>query len=339
MKKIILFISLLAPLCSFGQYRFYKDSSYAQSFNFLTNTSSVNNNTYWDDPEFAIPIGFTFHMFSDTTDSIHISQEIGVGAFITMDSVLPTTAFATGIIAHGSDLVDRDTTGNGSSSPISYTLSGTAPSRIFKLEWKNAGFFNPIDNATSYDDFINLQLWLYEGSDAIEVRFGNGNYVSSNNDLYDGGPGPLVGLFDSLDFNFDSRIIYYLKDSVGAPSIDSFTSVLSLPLPPGMDGNPAAGSVYRFNPRKGPASTTGYTAVNSSVSNDISYYTDRNQLRIDIYTNGAFQYSVYDMQGQPVSAGNCSKGRTLLNTSSFAQGLYIVKLRSATEQTTFKFVR
>ena len=123
-------------------------------------------------------------MFSDTTDSIHISQEIGVGAFITMDSVLPTTAFATGIIAHGSDLVDRDTSGNGSSSPISYTLSGTAPSRIFKLEWKNAGFFNPIDNATSYDDFINLQLWLHEGSDAIEVRFGNGNYVSSNNDLY-----------------------------------------------------------------------------------------------------------------------------------------------------------
>ena len=339
MKKFILIICLLTPLCSFGQYRFYKDSTYTQAFNFLTAPTSVNNNTWWDDPEYAIPLGFTFHMFSDTTDSIHISQEIGTGAFISMDSVKPTTPFATGIIAHGSDLVDRDTSGNGSFSPISYTLSGSAPSRIFKLEWKNAGFFNPIDAGTSYADAINLQLWLYEGSDAIEVRFGNGNYVSSQNDLYDGGPGPLVGLFDSLDVNFDARIVYYLKDTVSSPSIDSFTSLSSFPLPPGMKGNPVAGSVYRFNPRKGPATTTGYTTQTTIVSNDMNYYADRNEVRIDIYNNDAFQYSIYDMQGQPLSTGHISKGRTLVNTGAFSKGLYIVKLTSAKEQATFKFVR
>jgi len=339
MKKIIFLLCVFAPAISFGQYRYYKDSSYVQTFNLLSAATSVNNNTWWDDPEFAIPLGFTFHLFSDTTDTIHISQEVGVGAILTTHEVTTTTPFSSGIIAHGSDLVDRDTSENNSFSPIAYTTSGTTPSRIFKLEWKNAGFFNPIDNGTSYADSINLQLWLYEGSDVVEVRFGNGNYVSSNNDLYDGGPGPMVGLFDSLNNTFDARVIYYLKNATNSPSLDSMTSLTSLPFPPGMTGNPAAGSVYRFIPRIGSGTITGFTTFTSVVSNNMNYYADRNELRIDIFNNDRFQYTVCDMQGNAVARGAVGKGRTLVNTQSLSGGLYIVKLTSAKENATMKFVR
>jgi hypothetical protein len=339
MKKIIFLLCMLVPSISFGQYRYYKDSSYTQTFNFLTATTSVNNNNWWDDPEYAIPLGFTFHLFSDTTDTIHISQEVGLGALLSMHEVTPTTPFSSGIIAHGSDLVDRDTSGNNSFSPISYITSGTTPSRIFKLEWKNAGFFNPIDNGTSYADSINLQLWLYEGSDAVEVRFGNGNYVSSNNDLYDGGPGPLVGLFDSLNTTFDTRVIYYLKNATNSPSLDSMTSLTSLPFPPGMTGNPAAGSVYRFTPKQGGSTTTGFNTLTSVVSNDMNYYADRNELRIDIFSNDRFKYTIFDIQGKIVGNGAVSKGRNVVNTQSLSGGLFIVKLTSAKENATMKFVR
>jgi len=338
MKKILILLALLIPSLTFAQYKYYKDSSYTQGFNFLSGGTSVNSNTFWDDPEFAIPIGFTFHLFNDTINTVHISAEVGLGGFLTTETVTPSTTYSSGIIAFGSDIQDRDTSENSSFSPISYTLSGTAPSRIFKLEWKNAGFYNAIDNGI-YADSVNFQLWLYEGSDAVEMRFGNGNYVSPLIDLYDGGPGPLVGLFDSLNINTaDARMFYFMKNSVTSPTLDSTTNVFSSGLPPGMNGNPVAGSVYRFIPKKGSIST-GYTAFNTLVSNEMSYSTERNELRIDIYNNETFQYSIFDMQGHPVSTGSVSKGRKLINTGSLASGMYIVKLSSAKENNTCKFVR
>ena len=337
MKRLLLILLALTPFVGIAQYKYYTDSSYNQTFSFLTSSTSVNNNQFWDDPEFAIPLGFSFHLFNDTTDTIHISSELGYGAFITTDSFTSSSNSATGIIAHGSDLQDFDTSENSSFSPISYSLSGVSPSRIFKLEWKNAGFYNAIDDST-YTDTLNLQLWLYEGSDIIEMRFGNGNYTSNNVLLYDGGPGPWVGLFDSADINFDTRICYFLTDSVNTPQLDSAASPYSLPLPPGMIGNPAAGSVYQFKPVKN-GGTVGYSTLKKTISHEINYFTDRNELRIDVFNDDRFQYTIQDIQGKVIARGKVEKGRKIIETQLLSKGMYIVNLHSGKENTSFKFVR
>lgn len=338
MKKLLFLFCLLSPSILIAQYKYYHDSSYNQSFNLLSGSTSVNNNHFWDDTSIAIPIGFTFKLFSESSDTLYLSKYVGFGAYLNMHPVSSSTPFVTGIIALGSDLQDRDTSKTGSFSPISYSVSGSSPSRIFKLEWKNAGFFKPIDEGTSYDDSLDLQMWLYEGSNAIEVRFGNGQFVSPAYDLYNGAKGPWVAIYDSANVNMNARVYYSFKDSVQAPTLDSFSNLSSLSLPPGMIGNPVAGNVYRFSPIVS-AIGTGYTMLNSVVSNDVNYFNQKNELRIDIFNDDQFNYTITDLQGHVVMNGNVSKGRKTISTSAFSKGMYILHLISSKENNSFKFVR
>lgn len=338
MKKLLFLFCLLSPSILFAQYTFYKDSSYNQSFNLLSGSNSVNNGHFWDDTSVAIPIGFTFKLFSESTDTLYLSKYVGFGAYLNMHPVSSSTPFVTGIIATGSDLQDRDTSGNGSFSPISYSLSGTSPSRVFKLEWKNAGFFKPIDAGTSWDDSLDLQLWLFEGNNNVEVHFGNGNYNSPAYDLYNGAQGPWVAIYDKANVNMNARIYYSFKDSVQSPTLDSFSNLSSLALPPGMIGNPVAGSVYRFSPIAS-AIGTGYTIVNSVASNEVNYFNEKNELRIDIYNEDQFHYAIMDIQGHVLLNGAMSKGRKNISTTGLSKGMYILHLNSSNENNTFKFIR
>lgn len=336
MKRYLLLAILAIPLAVSAQYRFYKDSSYNQVFSFIPSPVSVNTNQFWDDPDFSIPIGFSFRMFADTTDTLYMSSAFGFGGLLTTKPVSSTTLNATGIIAHGSDLQDRDTTLSGSKSPIAYALSGTSPNRIFKLEWKNAGFYNAIDNG-AFSDSVNFQLWLYEGSDVIEIHFGNGNYVSPNSDLYDGGPGPWVGLFDSVDNNLDGRLNYYLKGSAAAPSLDSFSQSTFFPGVPGMTGNPTPGSVYRFTPKQGVPS--GYDNVVLHEDFRVNYFSERKTLSIEQFSHQPAAYTVVDLQGKVVMHGKITDQRQELSVATLAEGMYVLQLSRAGARLPFKFVR
>ena len=337
MKKLLLLFSILIPSLTFAQYTYYKDSTYFQTYNNLSGANSANSNLFWDDPNYIIPIGFTFHLFNKTINQLEFDGINFYGGILGTDPNF-TSGYSTGIVAFGSDLVDRDSSGITSISPISYSTSGIAPNRIFKLEWRNAGFYNAIANGVSSDS-VNLQLWLYEGSDIIEMRFGNGNFISPSADLYDGGTGPWVGLYDSIDVNFDSRIFYYLHGSTTSPFIDSFSSFSSLSAPPGMIGNPVSGSVYRFKPFVGGGITVGYNSSYEQVSNEINYFTEKNELRLDIFSNEEYKYTISDSYGNTLLNGTVTKGRKTISTGFLPKGIYIVKVHSDKENSTLKFVR
>ncbi len=338
MRKILFILYMLIPAISFSQYKYYKDSSFTQSFNYLSGTTSVNNGLFWDDPDYTVPLGFMFHLFNDSSNQLYLSSNLGLGAFVSIHPVSTSSTNATFIMASGCDLQDRDTSMIGSFSPISYTLSGTTPSRIFKMEWKNAGFLNAIDNG-QYTDSMNLQLWLYETSNIVEVRFGNGNYVSPFSDLYDGGPGALVAIVDSLDLNTSfARMMYFLKNNPTNPALDSLVN-LGIFSPPGMNGNPASGSVYRFIPKVISNTNVGYSTYTTTVSNDILYLADKNELRIDIFNIDTFNYLITDLNGKAIEKGRLQKGRKNIDTKSFASGMYVLKLLSDKENVSFKFIR
>ena len=291
---------------------------------------------WWDAPDYAIPIGFMFHFFNDSTTNLYLTPEGGSDAVVNIHPLLFSTPYNSCIIAHGSNFIDKDTSGVTSASPISYSLSGIAPSRIFKLEWKNAGFAFGVDA-----DSINLQLWIYETSDIIEMRFGVGNYVSSITDLYNDAPGPWVGLADSIDrnaSNISARMFYQLKGPVSSPTLDSST-VLDPLLPVGMTGNPTSGSVYRFYPKVKTTGGVGYNTYSTIVSSEINYFSDRSELRIDIFSDDKFNFQVLDMNGNILFCDAIQKGRKIINTNNLASGIFILKLFSAKENIAFKFVR
>ena len=78
------------------------------------------------------------------------------------------------------DLCDRafnpntDNEGDpGGISPISYTTTGIAGSRICKIQVSNAGFYGENNQNGTSVSFINYQLWLYETTNDIEFRYGS----------------------------------------------------------------------------------------------------------------------------------------------------------------------
>nr|WP_294932847.1 LamG-like jellyroll fold domain-containing protein [uncultured Flavobacterium sp.] len=105
-----------------------------------------------------------------------------------------------------------------------YVTSGTAPNRIFKIEfskqrWDYAG-------AT---DAISFQIWLYEKSNAIEYIYSQGPGALRN-------PSATIGIYDANGK-------YLLLNNVSAsptPTSSSFIFTLN--------AKPATGQVYRFTP-------------------------------------------------------------------------------------------
>ena len=182
-------------------------NAHSQTYNFsvstgtytnLTNATSVNNGMTWDDPTFEIPIGFDFKLFDTTINKIATKDVEAVFSVDTFES--KTVPF---ILACNADLIDRgydiaeDEITQTSLSPISHKLSGSDGSRILKVEWNNAGFYGEFEDDEISEDYTNFQLWLYEGSNDIEIQFGPTS-VSHTDLSYSGYGGVSIGLYPKI---------------------------------------------------------------------------------------------------------------------------------------------
>lgn len=196
----------------------------------LTESISLNNNQIWDDPEFNLPIGFTFRLFDIAIDSLY--SGFGVGGMLSSryDSNFDSLFL---ILPFEADLIDRGDISGVSQSPISYKLEGTPGTRILKIEWRNAGFYEEGDLFGTLNDYINFQLWLYEGSNSIEIHFG-ANMVTNPILNYSGETGAVLGLSD-----YDLTNAYLLSGSPSNPiMVDSLVF---------LNGTPTDGDIYKFS--------------------------------------------------------------------------------------------
>lgn len=343
MKKVFLFLALMATLNGYSQkINSYKDSTFTQPYTVLNGATSLNNGLFWDDEDFVIPIGFTFKYFGDSSNTLYHSADFGSGGQFTLKPFSPNNPFLSFITMIGSDLRDRDLTNSGSSvSPISYQTTGTAPNRIFKLQFSNAGFGTAIANSNT-DDSLSIQLWLYETSNMIDIRFGPSHMISSNNDLWDGGPGPFIALIDSLNYfssTFSVKKCYFLNGTVNAPVIDSsLTALGTLVSLPGMAGKPSNGRVYRFMPRKLTGTATGIKDVASDEDLRIQYDQAREEVVFYSSVNEA-KMDIYDLNGRPVFTTNAKDHYVRYSTGSLSSGLYIARSVSSKGQKVYKFVK
>jgi hypothetical protein len=120
-----------------------------------------------DDDSFnAVPIGFSFNY--NGTDYTEVS--ISSNGFIAMGATVVNsfTAISTGtsnnvIVPLNRDLRSRP---NGTLTSI---VSGTAPSRIFTVQWQNYQRYH----ADATNDVFNFQIKLYEANNAITFNYGS----------------------------------------------------------------------------------------------------------------------------------------------------------------------
>ena len=324
MKKSILFITLIySSMLSISQYTFSKTTG---TYTDLVGSTSLTNGTTWDDPQLTIPLGFSFQYFDSTISTIYI-EDYGVGAELAINS--SETGIIPSLSPFDEDLVDRSfdvNSGNpstGGTSPISYLLTGTAGSRIMKIEWKNAGFYEDIDDDGTSVDFVNFQVWLYEGSNNIEFHYGP-NSISQPQLCYESGIGAIVVLYPAQNYltGDSGPNVINLTQAPTAPIIkiiNSFDSLGSL------NATIPNGTIYQFT------KSGGSVSINES---DLDF-------KIKIYPNPAISIlninnienrkitnvSIIDVSGKLVISKGNFVNKTM-NIETLENGVYFLKIES-----------
>lgn len=298
-----------------------------QAYTPLTGATSVNGTNPWTDTSsFSIPIGFNFKLGGKTITRLGLSN---MSTFAT-----DTTGTISGFDFIGSSLIDRGIKGTTSKSPIRYTSTGTTGNRIFKLEIFNAGFWDEDDIHSTLNDSLNFQVWLYESTNAVELRYGPSK-ISHYSDYFFAG-GPLVGFIKDLETDSeDFDKIYLLKGTATAPVIDSISSPPSSNIPH-LTAYPASGTVYRFVPK---ASSTG---VNEMIATDyVKVFPTVCTDKLTVVNNNQqdMQYKIVSLSGTVLAKGVINNGNNVLNVSHIPTGMYALSLTDSKGQTTYKFVK
>jgi hypothetical protein len=215
---------LLSSGIARGQDFDYSFSAATGAYQPLSGATTVASGYNWSAAKFKVPIGFAFQFNGQAFDSMAIEPN----GFVKFNSF-------NAIIAYYSAGCKQDT--NNVYSLLSYSITGTAGSKIFKLEYAGCGY-DKHDAAES----ISWQVWLYQQDNKVEIRTGTTSYPGAI-DSTGSSPTPLIGLINPMQ---DGTVNGLLITGSG-------TSPSSQPVSQGgdlyyLDFVPPAGRVYTFTP-------------------------------------------------------------------------------------------
>jgi type IX secretion system substrate protein len=325
LKTILLFVGVICSLPLNAQYSFrhfkdeYKPLDKDSSINITENIAWDNLGDYYD-----IPLGFNFELNGVMYDSVRISpeggqinffQECGYNVFHSGPMI---NAFYTWLYDKGSDTIPSTPR-----SPILYRTTGNTSSKLTIVEWRNAG----ISGGVSFDDYIDFQVWFYESSNQIEIRYGGG-YVedTANSWIFIGGEGPGV----SFPYIVDCNPIVARKDILifGYRNNPKDTIVDSTNFPTDLyyyhiTGIPDEGMVYQFNPW--PVGIEGIEAMD-----DIQVFpnpaTEQIQIKTEIPEMQNSRFAILNMMGAELTNGRLAVGGQI-DVSSLTPGIYLLYVK------------
>lgn len=290
----------------------------------LENPISLTNDQVWDDPDLVIPLGFDFELSTHVFNTLYIDSEFSLGAEVTLNSndsnsspiFAPTTL----------DYIDRGFSSNVSKSDISYKIENGSDGKILKIQWKNVGFFQD----ETGEDFINIQMWLYENLNKIEYHYGPVQ-INNVNEVYYFLGGTTVAVASSYDFFNDGFLdnAYFLTELPNDPTVETILAGQFSDEPYVINGTIPENTVYEFRNK---------TLNISSFSDfDFDLYpnpaTDIVYIKID---SSKFETKIYNLLGQLVLS---SSNRKEINISHLPSATYFVKVNSNNKAFTKKIIK
>jgi hypothetical protein len=318
MKKIVsslIFIVLVAASAD-AQFRYTVSVSTA-TYTPLTMGTVLTGTDLWDDEYYTAPIGFNFNM-----ESLQINKISMIGGGVAASDTIGNVS---GFFLTGADMYDRGNAGGiNAVSPMRYTVTGPAGSRIFKMEAYNAGFYDEYDIHSTNNDSVCYQIWLYEGSNIVELRYGPSK-VSHPADYFSLSSGKaLVGYVKNIDFdNGNLEKVYYLNGNQMSPTIDSSSSITSIAS--GLNAYPANGTVYRFTPKPTGVGNITKTLEGVSIVNTVS----TSNITVNNTEQNKVTYRVVSSNGTSTNiSGQLMMGANRLDISSLPTGVYLLQAQS-----------
>lgn len=348
MKKLISLVLIIAVSAAYsqnkaGKSQFLKNNhsglkaasvaSVSNLYTFSTFTApyvpitgaSLSNGEKWDDLDYAVPLGFNFQLYGKQSNT----YTLYLGGQVLSPDDLSTATELSFVAAMFEDLCDRaynpatDVEGDpGGLSPITYTTTGTPGNRICKIQISNAAFFSELDLAANDTSNVNFQIWLYEGTNDIELRYGIVNIQNQLDNLNNGTDGFMAGLTNELDIaNFTSSGgSNMLQGPSASPSVVAWSSSFNTAVTP----NISNGRVYRFqrnNPNTGLNEIKAqqfYGVYPNPVSSGHIITITGEQSRLD-------SAEITDMSGRIIKIADVVNHQ--LSTESLKPGVYILKLK------------
>lgn len=280
----------------------YVFQSTTGAYNDISNADYVYSGGAWDDPDIAFASPFPSTNFAGATyDSIYMDWGANLIGY----------NFSTGheiyIASTSADLMDLGYMSNTSLSTISYVTEGTSPSRVFKMEWKNAGFFEGVVSGST-TDYTNVQIWLRENG-AIEFHFGSVNLSSALNDTlvtY----GELLTGFGVEDMSGTLSGLHLLQGDPANPVLIDNVDQLN--------AYPASGTVYLF---------TYPVSINEESTIVLDVYPNPavSELRLNADSDKNYSVRLVDVSGQLVKQVEMNTSN-VLDISDLPRGVYIATL-------------
>ncbi|MBI4916793.1 MAG: PKD domain-containing protein [Acidobacteria bacterium] len=210
-----------------------------------------------DDQNFmAVDLGFTFRF--DGTDYTQVSIQsngwVALGATVASSYVPISGGSINNLVA----ALALDLEGNGTTSEIMSLMEGSAPNRVFTIQWKH---YKRYSSGTAYDaDDFNFQVKLYESTNQLQVVYGTFAAATAATP-----PTVQVGLRGASNADFNNRMTdatHFWADSLAGTANTSAMALTDAILP-------ASGLTYAWTAATGlflnPAAQTGSGCKGSDV--------------------------------------------------------------------------
>lgn len=334
MKKTLLTIAgIICAFFSNAQLNYTFDASNEPYVSLDSGATSVNGTNTWDiSSHYVVPIPFSFKINGTSTTQYKMFG----GAAITPATDTASNVFISGFSPMDATIVDRGNPVAASESPIRYRTDGESPNRIFKMEYANAGFMAEYGLFGTLSDSMNVQIWIYETSNVVEMRYGTAQ-VSHTEYFYNGST-PFISFINHINVSDGSNATYYyLKGDPASPVIDSINAVDMTGTEATLTSFPAAGTIYRFTPKQ---QNTGIRRVGTSASTINIYPTiTDNALTIANPQQLKLSYKIITVSGTATDIrGNVQSEAESINLGSLAPGIYFIVLQCEGEILTKKVI-
>lgn len=284
---------------------------------------SISDGELWDDPFYLTSTGFDMQLFEEVTNVLGV---LSPGAqVVNLNEANPDTVQL--LSPYYSDIMNASDTM--AVSPISYVVEGPPGNAVFKMEWKNVGFYGEWDASNSYFNTTNFQLWIYQNGNIIEFRYGP-NTIKSGSLLHFFSTGPLVLLGRNVAFDGSGwEGLWALGGDPQNPQISAVPSGQQPDFTQALLGEPSSGTVYRFAP-------VVIGEHYASAQQHLSLWPTNASDRVNIATQPGESYRVLNAQGAFVLEFQAVNETTILDVQALTTGFYVVR-NSAGK--TAKFVR
>lgn len=321
MKKLLFALLLPASVMaqeSFDLRAFEPSSTGAEQaflYNFTQYSSAYQDvvnpdfavNTEWDDTTIIITNPFGNDYVGIACDSMITD----LSAYLIGMSKDMSSADAFILAPASADLIDRGYGTGNAMSPISYVTTGTAPNRIFKMEWKNAGLYNEVAVHGTNNVSLNVQIWLHENGD-VEYHYGPSSISQAWNDSMYMYEDLSVGMavLDMWTLNI-SDMHFLTGNPASATMVDSLTQI---------NAWPANGTVYKFS-----SPSVGQGEVQTI---EVKLYPNPavNELRVQAEAGQVFEVELIDLSGRTVKRGELTSSNSI-DLMGTPAGVYLVRLK------------